>query len=285
MHTAFTYAQIHGLDAVELVAPDGSQATVLLQGAQLLSWRPAGAGEQLYLSPRSAFVSGTPVRGGVPVVFPQFDESGPLQKHGFARTRVWHMVNAEQHNQHTIAVFRLTDDAATRTLWPHHFELQLQVRIGQNELELSLTCTNKGDTPFNFTAALHTYLHLVHLEQTRLHGLQNLPYWDKVEGVEKTQLGDTLVAQGEMDRIYRGVFQPLSFCESGGDSQRTITIQQHGFEDVVIWHPGAEKCATLPDLPADAYRHMLCVEAAAIARPIQLDCRQSWQGWQRLTLA
>ena len=47
-----------GLLSVGLRGPDGAQARILLQGAQLLSWMPVDAGEQLYLSPASVLEAG-----------------------------------------------------------------------------------------------------------------------------------------------------------------------------------------------------------------------------------
>ena len=86
-----------GLDAVELRASDGASAVVTLHGAQVVSWRAAGTGgEQLYLSPRSAYADGTAIRGGVPVVFPQFSDRGPLVRHGFARSRPWRLLHAQR---------------------------------------------------------------------------------------------------------------------------------------------------------------------------------------------
>lgn len=42
-------------DVIRLTAPDGATATMSLNGGHLLSWQPAGAPEQLYLSPRSEY--------------------------------------------------------------------------------------------------------------------------------------------------------------------------------------------------------------------------------------
>jgi glucose-6-phosphate 1-epimerase len=38
-------------------------------------------------------------------------------------------------------------------------------------------------------------------------------------------------------------------------------------------------------MPADGYRHMLCVEAACINRPVTLAGGQSWTGTQTLRAA
>ena len=81
--------EFQGQPALRLRAPDGAQATVLLHGAHLVSWIPAGGQEQLYLSPTTLYGEGRAVRGGVPVVFPQFNMRGPLAaKHGLSRRQM-----------------------------------------------------------------------------------------------------------------------------------------------------------------------------------------------------
>ena len=42
-----------GQPAMRLVAPDGAQTIVLLHGAHIVSWIPAGDEERLYLSPEA----------------------------------------------------------------------------------------------------------------------------------------------------------------------------------------------------------------------------------------
>ena len=284
MNTRLTRTSTHGLEAIELLAPDGSRATVLLYGAQLLSWVPAGAQEQLYLSPRAVYAPGQAIRGGVPVVFPQFSGRGPLMQHGFARNKTWHLVAAEQDKDGAIAVLQLTDDASTRLLWPHRFALKLSVRIRDKSLEISLACENKGDEAFAFTSALHTYFRVEDLAQTSLLGLDGLSYWDAVENVWKTQLSDVLLPKGPLDRIYHEVKHGILLSEMCGESERKVRIGQQGFDDAVVWNPGVEKCASLLDMPPEGYQKMLCVEAGNIEKPIQLGPSEKWTGMQSLTL-
>jgi D-hexose-6-phosphate mutarotase len=59
-------------------------------GAQVLS-ASISDHELLYFSPLSQV--NRPARGGVPVIFPQFAEHGPLIKHGFARNLLWNFVD------------------------------------------------------------------------------------------------------------------------------------------------------------------------------------------------
>jgi glucose-6-phosphate 1-epimerase len=269
-----------------LTAPDGAQITLSLEGGHVLSWKPAGAPEQLYLSPRSEFVPGKAIRGGVPVCFPQFSERGSLPKHGFARTLPWELVQQEQGKDDALAVLRLRDSDATRAVWPHAFELELSVRVGGRSLDIELACENLGDTPLQFTAALHTYLRVADLDAVSVEGLAGLRYFDSIKQAEALQRMDLLLT-GEkgvldLDRIYFGVKErPLLVAED----RRQVIVRQQGFDDAVIWNPGPERCAKLADMPPDGWSEMLCVEAACIGRPIELPAGESWVGRQSLQLA
>jgi len=289
MPTPIAITRHQGMDALELRSPDGASATLLLHGAHLVSWVPAGAGEQLYVSPRSSYASGQAVRGGIPVCFPQFAERGPLPKHGFARTRPWQLVMAERGEDDALAVLRLSDDAGTRLIWPHAFEAELSVRLTARSLEIELACENKGEQTFSFTAALHSYLRVQDLADASLIGLGGLHYWDSVDQVERQQRSDMLLPGSpgaeDLDRIYHQLKQDLTLREQGDDGKtRELLIRQQGFEDAVVWNPGAAKCAALADMPPDGYRQMLCVEAAAVEHPLLLEPGQSWIGMQSLTL-
>ncbi len=230
-------------------------------------------------------MSGRAIRGGVPVCFPQFAERGPLPKHGFARTLPWELVSQEQGKDDALAVLRLQDSDATRALWPHAFELELSVRVGGRSLDIELACENLGDMPLQFTAALHTYLCVADLDAVSVEGLAGLRYFDSIKQAEALQRMDLLLT-GEkgvldLDRIYFGVKErPLLVTEE----RRQVAVRQQGFEDVVVWNPGPERCARLADMPADGWRHMLCVEAAAIGNPVGLPPGEEWVGRQSLTL-
>lgn len=272
-------------DTLTLQSPDGACIRLSPHGAHLLSWQPAGAPEQLYLSPRSEFVPGKAIRGGVPVCFPQFSERGPLPKHGFARTLPWELVLQQQGKDDALAVMRLRDSDETRKLWPHAFELELSVRVGGRSLDIELACENLGDTPLQFTAALHTYLRVADLDAVSVEGLTGLRYFDSIKQAEALQRMDLLLT-GEkgvldLDRIYFGVKErPLLVAED----RRQVVVRQQGFEDAVIWNPGPERCAKLADMPPEGWSEMLCVEAASIGRPVELQAGESWVGRQSLAL-
>ena len=273
----------NGQPALQLQSPDGAQAVVLLHGAHLVSWRPAGpdrqpGDEQLYLSERAIYAEGQAVRGGVPVIFPQFEKRGPLPRYGLARTRHWELAESRVGADHAVAVLRLVDDDATKAHWPHAFEAELTVSISGPRLDIELAVINTDQAPLHFTAALHTYLRVADVNLVRLEGLSGLRYIDSTSGEEHLDFNQTLQVHGEVDRIYMRATQGLLLRDQG----RRVALESQGFDDVVVWNPGPEKCSAMPDMPAEGWREMLCVEAARITHPIDLPPGEEWAGRQSL---
>src|SRR5438552_2459612 len=89
--SAISMIEYGQLPALRIRAADGAQALVTLFGGHLVSWKTADGVERLFVSARSALDGSKPIRGGVPLVFPQFNERGPLLKHGFARVSHWRL--------------------------------------------------------------------------------------------------------------------------------------------------------------------------------------------------
>ena len=104
----------------------GAALAVSRYGGQVLSWRNVQGRELLYLSEASSGENSKPIRGGVPVCFPQFAARGPLPKHGLVRTRWWTEV-ANPADGNVAVHLRLVDDAETRAIWPFRFLLDLRV--------------------------------------------------------------------------------------------------------------------------------------------------------------
>lgn len=269
------------MKSLVLTAQDGAQAEVSPYGGQVLTWRTARQERaQLFLTPRSLWLPDRPIRGGVPVIFPQFGALGGSLKHGFARISQWQPVAvgtaAGGDGQ---AVLRLSDSPATRAWWPHPFAAEVRLGVGGDTLLIELRIANTGSERFAFTAALHTYLRVDDIGRTRVAGLQGLRYRDAVSGADDClESSDALAIPGEVDRIYFESRRPILVSSPGNG----VVIEASGFRDTVIWNPGAEGARALPDLAPDDYQHLLCVEAAAIGTPIALEPGEEWHGTQIL---
>jgi glucose-6-phosphate 1-epimerase len=272
------------MSTVLLSHSSGSSADIYLNGAQVTSWIPAGGKEVLFMGKTAAFAPGDPIRGGIPVVFPQFANTGPLPQHGFARKSEWRVVDDGGAEEESSSVrLELTDDHRTRELWPHHFRAEIAVTIDEKSLEVQLTATNIGDDVFSFTAALHTYISVADIREAAIRGFSGKWYLDKTQGgIETKDEAKKLVISDETDRVYLKAPKKVEVEDRGND--RRIEVRATGFKDAVVWNPWAEKVTGFIGLGTEDYLRMVCVEAAQIGSPVELKPGASWNGAQTLAI-
>jgi glucose-6-phosphate 1-epimerase len=269
-----------GLHRIVLTHPRGGRAELYLHGAHLASWRDASGDELLFVSRESRFGAGAAIRGGVPVIFPQFADQGPLPKHGFARTAAWTVEGQSATDQEAVVTLRLADNEATRAIWSHAFRADLTVRLGDG-LRMELAVENAGGAPMEFTCALHGYFRVEDVRRAAVLGLAGVRYRDKVaDGAESVQAEDALEIAGETDRVYMDAPPTLRIRDEAGG--RTICIERTGFVDAVVWNPWTDLARQLPDLGDDEYLRMLCVESANAATPVRLEPGARWVGTQTI---
>lgn len=266
-----------GQPARALQLPGGDRVVAALHGAQLLSWQTSDGAEHLYLSPQAVFDGHSAIRGGVPLCWPQFNQRGPLAKHGFVRNLPWQPLPDPAPD--TLAL-RLSDSAATRAVWPESFEATLAARLAPGQLRITFTVRNTGATPWPFTAALHSYLRVQDAATARLAGLQGAARWDAVRDTRATESAAELRFGEAFDSVYAAPGRPLRLVQPGA---HPLQIEQSpNCTETVVWNPGPALSAGLADLPDDGWRHMLCVEAACIDTPVLLAPGAQWQAWQDL---
>ena len=151
-----------------------------------------------------------------------------------------------------------------------------------DRLRLALRVRNDGDEPFDFTAALHTYLRVANVERVRVEGLDGIRYRDKTAGGARAVQEGPLRVRGPLDAVYgRAPDRVVVRDEADG---RILEVTKSGFEDVVVWNPWHEGATGMVDLPDGDYRRMLCVEAAQVHRPVGLDAGATWEGIQTITV-
>jgi glucose-6-phosphate 1-epimerase len=268
-----------GLPATELQLPCGDRLVVAHHGAHVLSW-VAGGRERLYLSPQSVMDGHAAIRGGIPVCFPQFNQRGDLPKHGFARNVSWAPKPAKLDADRAHLALSLGDSAATRQWWDQRFEALLLIELTPGALQVELVVRNTDSKPLLFTGALHSYFAVSDVAQARLLGLGGSAEWNAVTDGHGTAAPE-LRFVGEFDRVYSAAPAGYELL----DGPHTLSIEQDmDWTQTVVWNPGAAKCASLSDMPADGWQHMLCVEAAQVYEPICIAAGDFWQGAQRLAV-
>ena len=237
------------------VSNELSSIKIALQGAHIFDFRVKGRSALLFLSDTSHFKVGKAIRGGVPVCWPWFGAhvSNPsLPNHGFARTSMWtHVSTKEIDKNSTKIILELKSSEETLKLWPHQFELQLEI-IMSDRLELSLITKNRGSAPFVITQALHTYLLIQDISSACVEGLDQTKYYDKLTDTYNNPQKEKLCFSSEVDRVYEDVVKPLHV--------ENIEVQTLGSNTVVVWNPGKDFKNNFSDL--SDYRTMLCIESA-----------------------
>ncbi len=279
MYAKITEAEIKGAPVLTVLTRDGAQATISLRGGQVIHWQPAGGRPWLYLSDDACLDGSAPIRGGVPVCFPQFANQGKLPKHGLVRTVPWTLIEHRDNDDHAMLTLGTASTPESEAIWPFSFDLELTVAVGAERLDVELAITNTGYNSFAFTAALHTYLRVDEVELAQLEGLKGKSYRDKLDqDALKIDPHEALVVEDAIDRIYTDTRRPLRLI----DGDRALQIVHEQFPDTVVWNPWTEGAAALKDMPDRDFRRMLCVEAAVANQRIELDADSSWWGRQSL---
>ena len=249
-----------------LVTTKQASATVYLQGAHVTAWQPAGAPPCLFLSRKSAFAVGKPIRGGIPVVFPWFAadskpdrvDGHPGPMHGFARIQDWTLESARVDFDEFEMHLSLGPTEMSRSMGYDDFLLRLELRFGK-ELALKLTVVNIGPLPMSFEQALHTYFHVTDIHETTMTGLEDTAYIDKTDGFEvKPASGASVTFTGPVDRVYQGTTADVRVRDGAGG--RSYTLHKTGSKTTVVFNPGAE----MPDVGAWEWHELACAETANV---------------------
>jgi glucose-6-phosphate 1-epimerase len=257
------FGEFQGFPAL-LVTTPFSKAAISLFGGHVLSFVPQGFEDVLWLSPTSKRPP-DPIRGGIPVCWPYFAKQGQppdAPQHGLVRTLQWQVTHAQQNPDGEIVLAMAPPEGANLDSVP--MNLMLTMRIGR-ALEQALTTVNMSSETVRFTQALHTYFRVADASRVHVTGLDGLTYADKFDDFnEHRQSGNWDLHDardpGRSDRIYIDAGSSFELIDPAGG--RRLTLTTSGSRTLVVWNPGAEFIKTFPDLPADGWKHYVCLEAA-----------------------
>ncbi|KAJ4728169.1 Glucose-6-phosphate 1-epimerase [Melia azedarach] len=274
----------NGIDQVVLRNPQGATAKVCLQGGQVASWRNEKGEELLFTSSKAIFKPPKAIRGGIPICFPQFGNCGSLEQHGFARNRLWVIddnpppLHPNDSNGKSFVDLLLKPSEEDLKCWPHSFELRLRVSLSADgDLTLISRVRNINGKPFSFSFAYHTYLSVSDISEVRIEGLETLDYLDNLCQRERfTEQGDALTFESEVDRVYLRCPSVIAVLDH--ERKRTFVLKKEGLSDVVVWNPWEKKSKSMVDFGDEEYKQMLCVDAAAVEKPITLKPGEEWTG-------
>jgi glucose-6-phosphate 1-epimerase len=253
-----------GLPAVRVKSPV-CEGEVLLHGAHVTRFTPAGMEPLLFVSDRAVFRDGAAVRGGVPVIFPWFGPraghpESPM--HGLVRTRAWKLLRVAATAEGVVeVVLGIGDTAETRAHWDHSFRLELAVRFA-TDLGVRLTVLNSGAQAFRCETAFHPYFVVGDIRSVGVRGLLGVPYLSKTEGMARRVEDEEVVRfSGETDRVYCGTEGTCVIEEPGRPS---VVLEKRGSRTTVVWNPWIAKAAAMADFGDAEWPGMVCVEQANV---------------------
>jgi glucose-6-phosphate 1-epimerase len=252
-----------GLPVVRITTPQ-AEGEMYLHGAQITSWKPAGAEEVIFLSKHAQWHEGIAIRGGIPICFPWFrakadDPKAPA--HGFVRTKAWSLESIVSEGESVTAVMSTVSDDDTRRWWPADFRLVHRATFG-SELKLELTVTNAGTAAMRFEEALHTYHKVGHVKDIRVRGLDGVIYFDNADSNrEKTQHGELVITK-QTDNAYLSAQGGIELEDD--ELKRRISIAKENSSTTVVWNPWRQGAKSLADLGNDEWQQMVCVEASNV---------------------
>lgn len=233
-------------------------AVVSLLGANVLSYRPTGHAEVLFRPARRNYARGDSFHGGVPVCFPQFGKLTipGMRQHGFARLMPFEVSASSYSDEMTEITLRLRSDDATRSVWPHDFELLYHITVSM-KLNLRLVVKNTGKEPFAFTDGLHPYFLIRDRETAVVRGLDGLKCVRSQDGSTRVQEGDYAIVSSS-DAFALSAAPRHEFVVFDAALNRALALVASGITTAVVWNPGVEQ--PLDDLAENEWRRFVCVE-------------------------
>jgi glucose-6-phosphate 1-epimerase len=263
---------------------------VSLFGGHVLGFKPRKDNrERLWLSDNIITDKSKPIRGGIPICWPwfanifptdqaEFQGNGnsanintPLPAHGFVRTQDWRVVSLSETAASTELILEPCE--LGKYGFPSSLKLRLQLSFSDVlEVKLISSLDNQEKVPA-MTMALHTYLKINDIVNTQLHGV-NSDYIDKLNDDNINPAPSPYAFTQETDRIHltseNSPLDSVTIASAAIESPQTLQLRQSGHDSLVVWNPWEEKSALMPDMGVDAYKTMLCVEAAVV-KPLVID--------------
>jgi glucose-6-phosphate 1-epimerase len=240
-----------------------SSAEVYLHGAHLTHFQKKNEPPVLFMSQLSRFNADTPIRGGIPIIFPWFGPRQGEPAHGFARIQTWELREVTQLPSGEVTLrLALPDSPAAAPF--EKFSATYSITVGKT-LVAELTVANLSPQhAFTFENCLHTYFNVGDINAVSVTGLKGADYLDQMENfARKTEQAEDIKISRETDRIYLDTTAPVEIHDSS--LQRRIRVEKTGSLSTVVWNPWVDKSEKMPDFGDDEFHKMICVESGNVS--------------------
>jgi len=246
-----------------VVTTKTSAAEIYAHGAHVTHFQKNGEPPLLFLSVKSYFAPGKPIRGGVPVILPWFGNRDGEPSHGFARITEWQLVKTSATSDGKVTLRFALPEIPGRDAWKN-LRTEFVVTVSDT-LTMELITANDGcEETLEIENCLHTYFQVGDIGAVSVHGLEGAAYLNFAEGdngVPRPAENFPIRINRETNRTY---IDTASTVEIHDESlQRKIRVEKFNSHSTVVWNPWTTQ--KLPDDfdPAE-HQHMVCVESGNV---------------------
>jgi glucose-6-phosphate 1-epimerase len=253
-------------------------------GAQLPGWST----DLFYCPPVRMRKEGHPIRGGIPILFPQFAKDGSttqgsnastrLPKHGFARQVFWRSTLSHPQQDAAINCSAVRHCVDARWVgyghaydWPYRCELSVKAELYDTAFEHTLTVRNLDCREFSYTGGIHPYWRVFDISRVLVEFSGSMRVVNRLTGERR------LLMPREPLKISEQGCELLLTAASGSDNMAWLSdgafrlkLNVSGYCDWVLWSPGEAGAQALTDLPRGGWREFVCLEPVCLSTPQHL---------------
>ena len=246
-----------------VVTTKSSTAEIYPHGAHITHFQKNGEPPLLFMSHKSWFAPGKPIRGGIPICFPWFGNRDGEPSHGFARVTEWQLIKSSAAPDGSVRLHFALPQIPGRDAWKD-LRTEFIVTVADS-LTMELAASNDScDETLEIENCLHNYFNVGDIGAVSITGLQNVAYLDNAtggNGERKVQSESVLRIPSETNSIYLDTTGTVEIRDDV--FKRIIRVEKQNSHSTVVWNPWTTQ--KLPDDfdPAE-HKNMVCVEAGNV---------------------
>jgi D-hexose-6-phosphate mutarotase len=246
-----------------IVTTETGTAEIYLHGAHVTHFQKNGEPPLIFMSRKSYFAAGKPIRGGVPICFPWFGNRNGEPSHGFARSMEWRLIKTVAATDGPVTLHFALPQIPGRAAWKN-LRTEFVVTVSDKLTMELIAANNSCDAPLEIENCLHTYFHVADIGAVYLTGLRDAPFNDFAagdKGTRKLEHDEVLRVAKETNRVYPDNAATVEIHDES--LQRKIRVEKFNSQSTVVWNPWTTQ--KLPDDfdPAE-HKKMVCVESGNV---------------------
>ena len=164
-----------------VVTTKAGVAEIYLHGAHVTHFQKNGEPPLIFMSAKSWFAPGKPIRGGVPICFPWFGNRDGEPSHGFARIAEWQLVKTAAAPDGAVTLTFALPQIPGREAWKN-LRTEFVVTVGDTLTMELIAANDSGGEPLEIENCLHTYFHVGDIGAVNITGLESAAFLDFAAG-------------------------------------------------------------------------------------------------------